>query len=118
MYPVKEGAVADGSVKEVGVLNRDSLQMIEHSKLALKDGQTLHLRRMLGIASKFGGDEPPDTSADGSIDDEPLREDGVPVLGDGGDDGILASQGLAQRRIGEVDFAVRHACCCDLGLLF
>ena len=89
--------------------------MIEDSKLALEDGQSLHHGRILGIASKLGGDEPPHASADGSIYDEPLREDGVSVLGHGRDDGILASQGLAQRRLREVEFAECRACCCDFG---
>ena len=99
----------------MGILGRDSLQVIEDSKLALEDGKPLHDGQILGIASKLGGDRPPDTSADGSIDDEPLREDGVSVFGDGGDDGIPASWGLAQRRLGEVAFVECCACCCHFG---
>ena len=95
-YPIEEGAITNRRVGKRRMPLRRRLQMIEHSPLTLKDGQADRDGRIRRVGAELSGDEAADASRDSRVDEAPLREGGLAVPGDGGDDGVLAAQGGAQ----------------------
>ncbi len=108
-YPVEEGAVADGRIRETAVRRRDALQVLQDGKLAPEDGQPLHDRRILRIAPKLRRHEPLDAGPDGRVNHDPLQECRLSILCDGRDDGMLAPQTYAQGFLGEIESAGFHS---------